>query len=61
MSDKNRYQDRLDRLFCGGRVFHAYVITGPGREVFAQQLAAALVCEGEKSPAADVPIAKRPG
>ena len=44
------HKKRLQSLFETGRVSHAYVITGPGREEFSLQMGAALVCEGEKKP-----------
>ena len=50
MPEKKENRERLSRLFAGGRIFHAYVITGPGREEFARDLAAAWVCGGERKP-----------
>lgn len=42
--------ESLRRLLAGGRVSHAYLITGSGRAEFAQAMAAALVCQGEAPP-----------
>ena len=45
MSD--RKNEKLAALFRANRLSHAYMITGPGRESFAEEMAVALadICE----------------
>lgn len=50
MSEMGRFYSKTGRTIPADRFFNAYLITGPGRRAFADEMAAALVCEGERRP-----------
>ncbi|WRS27272.1 ATP-binding protein [Oscillospiraceae bacterium MB08-C2-2] len=45
-----KIQQTLTVLMRGGRLFHAVLAEGPGREQLARRLAQAALCEGEPKP-----------